>query len=229
VDLSRLEILIGLENTDILRGSTVAVIGLGGVGGICAESLTRSGIGRIFICDGDNVEPSNINRQIVALQSTIGKNKALALKTRLEDINPDAVITAIDRNWTTEDNFLMGEHVDYVVDAIDNVPNKVDLICMCKEKKIKIVSSMGAGLRHHGNMFEAADIFKTFNDPLAKKMRRLLKDRGIESLDVVYSKEKPIKAEDTIGSAMFSVGACGLLLSEYVVHALIENKREEQQ
>ncbi|MBN2880027.1 MAG: ThiF family adenylyltransferase [Clostridia bacterium] len=228
MDLSRLEILIGQKNTDILCGSSVAVIGLGGVGGICAESLTRSGIGTLYICDGDKVEPSNINRQIAALQSTIGVNKAIALKTRLEDINPAAEIKAIDKNWTAEDNFLLGEHVDYVVDAIDNVPNKVDLICMCKEKGIKIISSMGAGLRHHGNMFEAADIFRTFNDPLAKKMRRLLKERGIDSLDVVYSKEKPMKAEDTIGSAMFSVGACGLLLSEYVVHALIENKREEQ-
>lgn len=226
MDLSRLEILLGQENVETLKKSTVAVIGLGGVGGICAESLCRSGVGTMFICDGDAVEPSNLNRQIVATVSTIGQNKALAMKMRLENINPDARITAVDKNWTANDNFLLGKKIDYVVDAIDSVPEKIDLICMCRQNNINIVSAMGAGFRHHGNLFEVSDIFKTFNDPLAKKIRKLLKDRGIDRLDVVYSKEKPEKTSETIGSAMFAVGASGLMLSEHVVHKLISTKNE---
>ncbi len=226
MDLSRLEILLGQENVETLKDSAVAVIGLGGVGGICAESLCRCGVGRMLICDGDAVEPSNLNRQIVATMSTIGQNKANALKKRLEDINPNAVITAIDKNWTVNDNFLLNEKIDFVVDAIDSVPEKIDLICMCKGNNINIVSAMGAGFRHHGNMFEVSDVFKTFNDPLAKKIRKLLKDRGVDSLDVVYSREKPEKTSDTIGSAMFAVGASGLMLSEHVVHKLISTKNE---
>jgi len=226
MDLSRLEILLGQEKVETLKDSAVAVIGLGGVGAICAESLCRCGVGRMIICDGDAVEPSNLNRQIVATMSTIGQNKANVLKKRLEDINPDANITAIDRNWTAKDNFLVNEKVDYVVDAIDSVPEKVDLICMCKENGINIVSAMGAGFRIHGNMFEVSDIFKTFNDPLAKKARKLLKDRGVDSLDVVYSKEKPEKSSDIIGSAMFAVGASGLMLSEHVVLKLISMGNE---
>lgn len=223
MDLSRLEILVGRKNVEILNNSTVAVIGLGGVGGICTESLVRCGVGRLFICDGDVVEPSNINRQIVAKTSTIGINKAIALKKRLIDINPDVEVIAIDKRWNLDNNFLAGEKIDFVIDAIDSVPEKIELICICKDNGINIVSAMGAGLRHHGNMFEVSDIFKTFNDPLAKKIRKMLKDRGIASLDVVYSREKPLKAADTIGSAMFAVGASGLLLSEHVVHRLINH------
>ena len=225
MDLSRLEILVGQKNVECLNNSTVAVIGLGGVGGICAESLARCGIGKLFICDGDAVEPSNLNRQIVATTSTIGQNKALAMKERLDDINLEAVIIAIDKNWTLDDDFLLNEKIDFVVDAIDSVPEKIELICMCKENDIDIVSAMGAGLRLRGNMFEVEDIFSTFNDPLAKKIRKLLKDRGIENLNVVYSKEKPMKAADTIGSAMFAVGASGLMLSEHVVHKIISNNK----
>lgn len=223
MDLSRLEILVGRKNVEILNNSTVAVIGLGGVGGICTESLVRCGIGRLFICDGDVVEPSNINRQVVAKVSTIGINKAIALKKRLIDINPDAEVIAIDKHWNLDNNFLAGEKIDFVIDAIDSVPEKIELICICKNNGINIVSAMGAGLRHHSNMFEVSDIFKTFNDPLAKKIRKMLKDRGIANLDVVYSREKPLKATDTIGSAMFAVGASGLLLSEHVVHRLINH------
>ncbi|MEX1376422.1 MAG: ThiF family adenylyltransferase [Eubacteriales bacterium] len=222
MDLSRLEILFGHENVQKLKNATVAVVGLGGVGGICTESLARCGIGRMYICDGDKVEPSNINRQIVATQKSMGKNKALALKERLLDINPDAEIFAMDRNWTEEDNFLKDDRFDFVVDAIDSVPQKIDLIAYCKENGINIVSAMGAGLRHHGSMFEVDDIFNTFNDPLAKKIRKMLKDRGVESLNVVYSKEKPMKAETTIGSVMYAVAASGLRLSEHVVESIIE-------
>lgn len=221
MDLSRLKILIGQENIELLKNSTVAVVGLGGVGGICTECLVRCGIGKLFICDGDVVETSNINRQIVATTSTIGKNKAIALKQRLLDINPDAEIIAIDKNWTADSDFIQGKKIDYVIDAIDSVPQKIDLICMCKQNDINIVSAMGAGMRHHGNMFEVSDIFKTFNDPLAKKIRKMLKDRGVESLDVVYSKEKPKKATDTIGSAMYAVGASGLMLAGHVIDRII--------
>ncbi len=224
MDLSRLEILIGQSNTELLKNSTVAVIGLGGVGGICAESLIRCGIGRMYICDGDIVELSNINRQIAATSSTMGMNKAKALKKRLEDINPDAEIIAVEKNWTAENNFISYEKIDYVVDAIDSISEKIDLISICKENNINIVSAMGAGLRHHGSMFEVADIYSTFNDPLAKKIRKLLKDRGIENLDVVYSKEKPMKSDGTIGSVMYAVGASGLRLSEHVVNRLINKE-----
>jgi len=229
LDLSRLEILIGQKNVELLQKSTVAIIGLGGVGGICTESLVRCGLGKLYICDGDKVEPSNLNRQIVATTTVIGKNKAIALKKRLIDINPDAKIITIDRNWTLENNFLKGINVDFVVDAIDSVAEKIELIVFCKENNIKIISAMGAGLRHHGNMFEVTDIFKTFNDPLAKKIRKLLKDRGVESLDVVYSKEKPMKAQGTIGSVMYAVGASGLRISEHVVSSIISNNSEVEE
>lgn len=227
MDLTRLEILLGEAKLNALSTASVAIIGLGGVGGICAESLARCGISRITICDGDVVEPSNINRQIVATTSTIGINKAIALGKRLGDINPDAQISIVDRNWTIDDNFILDGDYDYVVDAIDSVPEKIQLIHMCKSNSINIVSAMGAGCRHHGNMFEVTDIFKTFNDPLAKKIRRLLKEKGVQSLDVVYSKEKPQKAIGTIGSAMYAVGASGLMLCEHVVEQLTSETRNE--
>lgn len=221
MDLCRLETLIGTDSANKLRASSVAIVGLGGVGGICAESLARCGIGKIAICDGDVVDSSNINRQIVATSSTIGINKAIALKSRLEDINPDALIAAYEKNWNVENDFIKDGGFDFVVDAIDSVDDKVNLICMCKANNIKIVSAMGAGCRMNGNMFAVVDIYKTFNDPLAKKIRNLLKKEGVEALDVVCSSEKPQKAVEQIGSAMFSVGASGLMLSEHVVKKII--------
>lgn len=225
MDLSRLEILFGEDVIKTLQNSSVAIIGLGGVGGICAECIVRCGVGRVAICDGDVVDSSNVNRQIVATSSTIGKNKAIELKKRLLDINPDLSLQIHEDFWTKETDFILEGEYDYVIDAIDSVSHKLDLIEMCKTKNINIVSSMGAGLRHKSNMFCIDDIYKTYNDPLAKKMRYELKKRNINSLDVVFSKEKPQKATGEIGSVMYTVASCGLLLASHVVDTITNNRK----
>lgn len=219
--LERLEILLGKKAIDILKDSKVLIIGIGGVGGICVEALVRSGIGSITIVDGDKVEVSNINRQLPALISTIGKYKAEVMNIRLKDINPSCEIIYYNNMWHKESDFIDINDYDYVVDAIDSFKDKMDLIEACMTQDVDIISSMGAGGRIDGSMFEVCDISKTYNDPLAKKVRYELKKRDIKKLKVVFSKELPIKAKDrVIGSAMFAVSVAGLLLAGEVIKDL---------
>lgn len=224
---SRLEILIGEKRISKLENSKTLIMGVGGVGSICAEALARSGVGSITLVDGDVVEVSNINRQLPALTSTIGKYKAEVMADRLNDINPDATIMCHIMMWSIDSDFLKLNEYDYVIDAIDSFKDKMDLIEYCIKNDINIISSMGAGGRLNGAKFEIADINKTYNDPLAKKVRGELRKRKIDKLKVVFSKELPIKASNgPVGSAMFAVSCAGLLIAGEVVKDLIGDINE---
>lgn len=184
--------LIGEDAQKLLNAASVAVFGIGGVGSFTAEALARAGIGRLTLIDADNVDITNINRQLVALNSNVGKSKCQVMKERIMDINPDAEVEALtmfyDRD-TAESIDL--SKFDYVVDAIDSVASKILLIERCSELGVKIISAMGAGNKLDPTAFRVADIYSTKVCPLARVMRRELKKRGIEKLKVVYSEEEP--------------------------------------
>ena len=190
---SRTQLVFGKEAMDRLKGSHVAVFGVGGVGGYTVEALARSGVGAIDIIDDDKVCLTNINRQIIATGKTVGKYKVDVAKERIEEINPDCKVTAFRTFYMPEtaDRFDFTQY-DYVVDAIDTVTGKIALIENAKKAGTPIISSMGAGNKVDPTAFEVADIYKTSVCPLARVMRYELKRRGIKKLKVVYSKEKPI-------------------------------------
>lgn len=190
---SRTRLVFGKEAIDRLKGSYVAVFGVGGVGGYTVEALARSGVGAIDIIDDDKVCLTNINRQIIATTKTVGKYKVDVAKERIEEINPDCKVTAFRTFYMPEtaDQFDFTQY-DYVVDAIDTVTGKIALIENAKKAGTPIISSMGAGNKVDPTAFEVADIYKTSVCPLARVMRYELKRRGIKKLKVVYSKEKPI-------------------------------------
>lgn len=190
---SRTQLVFGKEAMDRLKGSRVAVFGVGGVGGYTVEALARSGVGAIDIIDDDKVCLTNINRQIIATTKTVGKYKVDVAKERIEEINPDCKVTAFRTFYMPEtaDQFDFTKY-DYVVDAIDTVTGKIALIENAKKAGTPIISSMGAGSKVDPTAFEVADIYNTSVCPLARVMRYELKRRGIKKLKVVYSKEKPI-------------------------------------
>lgn len=194
---SRTQLVFGKEAMDRLKGSRVAVFGVGGVGGYTVEALARSGVGAIDIIDDDKVCLTNINRQIIATGKTVGKYKVDVAKERIEEINPDCKVTAFRTFYMPEtaDRFDFTQY-DYVVDAIDTVTGKIALIENAKKAGTPIISSMGAGNKVDPTAFEVADIYKTSVCPLARVMRYELKRRGIKKLKVVYSKEKPIPPID---------------------------------
>ena len=220
----RTSLIFGEDNINKLNKSNVAVFGIGGVGGYVCEALARSGVGKLTLIDGDVVSVSNINRQIIALTSTVGKFKADVMKDRIMDINPDAEVSTINSFLTTEniDSFKLTEY-DYVVDAIDDVKAKLALIKFCFDNNIPIISAMGAGNKLDATGFEVSDIFKTSVCPLARIMRRELKKVGVNKLKVVYSKEEPknppykIEGEKTVGSLAFVVSVMGLIIAGEVV------------
>lgn len=175
-----------------LKSSRVAVFGVGGVGGYVCEALVRSGVGQFDIIDDDKVCLTNINRQIIATRKTVGKYKVDVMKERMLDINPDVLVNTYKCFFLPQnaDDFPFEEY-DYVVDAVDTVTAKIELVMKCQEKKVPIISSMGAGNKLDASAFKVADIYKTQMCPLAKVMRRELKNRGVKKLKVVYSEEKP--------------------------------------
>ena len=194
---SRTELIFGKEAMEKLAAARVAVFGVGGVGGFTVEALARSGVGAIDIIDDDKVCLTNINRQIIATRKTIGQYKVDVAAERIADINPDAVVRAYKTFYAPEtaDQFDFSEY-DYVVDAIDTVTGKIELVMNAKAAKTPIICSMGAGNKVDPTAFEVADIYKTSVCPLARVMRYELKKRGVDSLKVVYSKEKPITPVD---------------------------------
>jgi tRNA A37 threonylcarbamoyladenosine dehydratase len=194
---SRTELLLGKEGLEKLKNSRVAVFGIGGVGGYTVEALVRSGLGTIDLIDDDKVCLTNLNRQIYATRKTVGKYKVDVAKERILDINPDAIVNTYKTFYTPEtaDEFDLSQY-DYVVDAIDTVVGKLELVVRAKAVKTPIICSMGAGNKMHPELFEVADIFKTSVCPLAKVMRQELKKRKIRKLKVVYSKELPIKPKE---------------------------------
>ena len=190
---SRIELLIGSGGVEKLQKARVAVFGVGGVGGYVVEALARSGVGTLDIIDADKVCLSNLNRQIIATHKTIGKYKVDAAKERILEINPDAVVNTHCCFYLPETAEQFDFHqYDYVVDAIDTVTGKIELIIQAKQANTPIISSMGAGNKMDATAFQVADIYKTNVCPLAKVMRRELKKRGVEKLKVVYSEEKPL-------------------------------------
>ncbi len=187
---SRTELLLGKDSMDLLKDARVAVFGIGGVGGYTVEALARSGVGNIDIIDDDKVCLTNINRQIIATRKTVGKYKVDVMKERILEINPDAVVNTYACFYSAEtaDQFDFSQY-SYIVDAIDTVSAKIEMIVRAQDKNIPIMSCMGAGNKLDPTMFEVTDIYKTSVCPLAKVMRKELKTRGIKKLKVVYSKE----------------------------------------
>jgi len=224
----RTALLLGKASVARLARKRVAVFGVGGVGGFVCEGLVRAGIGAIDIVDKDTVALSNINRQLIALHSTVGKNKVDVLEERLKDINKNLIIKKYKCFFLpeTSETFDFREY-DYVVDAIDTVTGKIELILKAKEAGVPIISAMGAGNKLEPAGFQVSDIYKTSVCPLARVMRRELKKRGVDKLKVVYSKEEPIKpqfgeGEEVVpGSISFVPPVVGLIIAGEVVKDLI--------
>lgn len=240
--------LVGEEALEKLQSSRVAIFGIGGVGGYVAEALCRCGIGTFDLVDNDKVCLSNLNRQIIATMDTVGRSKVRVMAERIRSINPSAVVHAHECFYLPEtaDRFDFTSY-DYVVDAIDTVTGKIQLILQAKEAGTPVISSMGAGNKLDPAGFQVADIYETSVDPLARVMRRELKKRGVKSLKVVYSREKPVApaeeiscADDTVlaqestpaetavhvrrstpGSIAFVPSAAGLIIAGEVVRDLI--------
>lgn len=194
---SRTELLLGKAGMDKLANARVAVFGVGGVGGFAVEGLVRSGVGHIDLIDDDKVCLTNLNRQIIATRKTIGKYKVDVAKERILEINPEVVVNTYQTFYMpdTASQFDFTQY-DYVIDAIDTVTGKIELVMKAKEAGVPIISSMGAGNKLNPAAFEVTDIYKTSVCPLAKVMRKELKTRGIKKLKVVYSKEIPLKPEE---------------------------------
>lgn len=225
---SRTRLLIGAEACYRLAQARIMVVGLGGVGSFVAEGLARSGVGNLTLVDADQVAISNINRQLVALTSTMNQPKALVLAKRIKDINPECHVEAhtIRCNQDTV-NDLLQNRPDYVVDAIDSVPDKVCLIQRCITKNIPIISAMGAGNRLDPTKFEVADISRTHTCPLARKLRHELRKVDIEEgLQVVYSREKPVQTEPglPVGSISFVPSVAGLILASAVIRSFLNDR-----
>ena len=214
--------LIGEEGLARLKDSSVLIIGNGGVGSYAAEAVARAGVGRITLMDGDSVQPSNLNRQLVALTSTLGRNKAEVMAERIRDINPDADVTALARFYKEDDTLDLTAY-DWIIDAIDSVIAKTALIKNAVEKDVNIVSAMGAAGKFD-TQFKVADISNTSTCPLAKVMRKRLRDIGIEHLPVVYSEEKPVPRDGDLGTLSYVPGSAGLCLAGYVIRAIAVQK-----
>ena len=210
--------LIGQDGLNRLRNASVIVIGNGGVGSYAAEACARAGIGHLTFMDGDVVAESNLNRQLIALHSTMGRNKAEVMAERAKDISPDAEITALARFYTKDDELDLTRY-DWIIDAIDDVDAKTELICKAKELGVNIISAMGAAGKF-GTDFKVADISKTSVCPLARVMRRRLRDRGIDHLPVVYSEEKPVPRDGDLGTLSYVPGSAGLTLAGYVIRQI---------
>lgn len=218
----RLATLLGESAVSSLSDFHIMIFGIGGVGGYAAEAVARCGIGKITLVDFDTVNETNINRQLCALTGTIGQNKAEVMAKRLLDINPSAEVIAETTRYTkeTKDRFF-SNNIDYIIDAIDCVTDKISLICEAKARNIPIISAMGAGNKIDASMFKVSDINKTKVCPLAKVMRKELGIRGIKHLKVVYSEEAPVIKERTPGSSVWAVGTAGLMLAGEAIKDLI--------
>ena len=220
----RLELLIGKDNVNKLNNTKVLVIGLGGVGGILTETLVRNGIKNITIIDNDKIDITNKNRQVIALDSTVGKNKTDVMKERLLDINKECNITVI-TDFIDKNNIdlLFNNPVDYVIDACDTVSTKILLIEECLKRNIKVISSMGMGKKTDLSKLKIMDIRKTSYDKLAKVVRKKLRDDGInEKVMVLSSDEEPIDTKDNIGSYSPLTSYAGLLIADYVIKDIIK-------
>jgi len=221
---TRTKMLIGDNGLEKLSNAHIAVFGIGGVGSYTTEALARVGIGKLDLIDNDVISVTNINRQIIALNSTIGKDKVEVAKERVLDINPNCEVKTYKSFFSpeTSDSFDFSKY-DYVVDAIDSVTGKLELILKSQESNTPIISCMGTGNKLHPELFEITDIYKTSVCPLAKVMRNELKKRGVKKLKVLYSKETPIKTEGQRIPASISCvpSVAGLLIASEIINSLI--------
>ncbi|AGT32907.1 hypothetical protein M493_13325 [Geobacillus genomosp. 3] len=240
---SRNELAIGSEGLGKLKNATVAVLGVGGVGSFAVEALARSGVGRLVLVDRDNVDITNINRQIHALLSTIGRPKVELMKERIADINPECEVIALQMFYTEETyEQFFAYNLDFVVDASDTIMYKVHLMKQCLERGIPIISSMGAANKMDPTRFRIADISKTHTDPIAKVIRAKLRKEGIRrGIPVVFSDEKPVKIREDVrqvvgndaspirkakmppSSNAFVPSVAGLIMASYVVNELLKD------
>ena len=232
---SRSELLLGKDTMDKLANMKVAVFGVGGVGSYVCEALVRSGVGSFILIDSDSISLTNVNRQIHATLKTVGKSKVEVMKERMLDINPDCNIVTYEEFYLPDNHSdIITDDISYIVDAIDTVSAKIDIIIEAKKRNIPIISAMGAGNKLDPTRFEVTDIYKTSVCPLAKVMRRELKNRGIKNLKVVYSKEEPIKIEDysccseeldkkrVPGSLAFVPSCMGLIIASEIVKDILK-------
>lgn len=232
----RTELLIGKENMEKLQNSHVLVFGVGGVGGFAVEALVRAGIGEISVVDFDTIDITNLNRQIIATQDTIGKDKVEVIKERALSINPNIKFHSFKEKFFKDKEdlfFSSGLKYDYIIDAIDIITAKLDLIEIANKYNIPIISSMGTGNKINPTMLEISDIYKTSVCPLAKVMRKELKDRRIKKLKVIYSRELPMKPKNenssrekkvNVGSVSFVPSVAGLIIASEVIKDICEIK-----
>lgn len=230
----RTEMLVGTEGMERLKSVRVAIFGIGGVGGYTAEALARSGVGALDLIDNDTVSESNLNRQIIALRSNIGQYKTDIAKSRISDINPDCAVTAHNLFFMPDTADMIDfTRYDYVVDAIDTITGKIEIIIRAKAAGVPVISSMGAGNKLDPTAFEVADIYKTSVCPLARVMRREMKKRGVDSLKVVYSREEAItpkisgisqpSGKPVAGSCAFVPSVAGLIIAGEVIKDLVND------
>ncbi len=232
-EFMRTELLLGESNMEILKNKKVVVLGVGGVGSFSVESLTRCAIGNLVLVDKDTVDITNLNRQIHATQKTIGLNKVDVMKERILSINPNCNVETY-KTFIEKENIkdIITSDVDYVIDAIDTVTSKLDVIQYCDENNIKLICSLGTGNKMDPTQFEVSDIYKTSVCPLAKVMRKELKKRGIKKQKVVFSKEQPSKIDypeqfenlrkKPPASLAFVPPVAGMILSSVVIKDLLE-------
>lgn len=227
----RTEALFGKDAMEKLKNSSVIVFGIGGVGGHTAEALVRSGVGKITLVDKDVFDETNLNRQIFSTVDAIGKSKTEIAEKRLKNINPDCAIKRFDIFYLPETSHLINlKEYDYVVDAIDTVTGKIEIITNAKKADIPVISSMGTGNKFDPSRLKIADIYKTDICPLARVMRREMKKRNIKSLTVVYSDEKPVESvKDNSGNRLtasnaFVPSTAGILIASHVVYEIINNR-----
>ena len=228
---SRTELLIGKDGVEKLANAKVAIFGIGGVGSFVVEALARSGIGNFVLVDNDEVDITNLNRQIIATHKTIGKPKVEIARERILDINPNANVEVYQEFFMPESEGILDNSIDYIVDAVDTVTAKIELAVRAEKMNIPIISSMGTGNKLDPTRFEVTDIYKTSVCPLAKVMRKELKQRGIKKLKVVFSKEEPIKPlnsneltnkKQVPGSISFVPSVAGLIVAGEVIKDIIK-------
>ena len=224
MDKSRTQLLVGEDGIQKLASKHLTIVGCGGVGGYTAVMLARAGIENMTIIDFDEVSSSNVNRQIVAYEDTVGMKKVDVLSQMMQKINKNIKINVIYDKLTPENVNLLIKETDLVVDAIDSISDKLALIVFCKSHNINIISAMGAGNRSDIPVFEVTDVYKTFNDGLAKVMRKKLKEAGVEKLDVVCTKTKAEIASRPVGSISYYPAMCGCTLSAWVVNQILKEK-----
>jgi tRNA A37 threonylcarbamoyladenosine dehydratase len=237
---TRTELIIGKENSEKLHRAKVAIFGLGGVGSYVAEGLARSGIGNFILVDNDTVSITNINRQIIATHDTVGMPKVEVEKNRILSINPNCKIETYQVFFTPETTGIIDESIDYIVDCVDTVTAKIEIIVRAHNLNIPIISCMGTGNKLDPTKFEITDIYKTSVCPLAKVLRKELRERNIEHLKVLYSKEEPIKPDEKLeaeclleetgkhqvpGSISFVPSVAGLIIAGEVTKDLIKGEK----